>query len=90
MEELVPPYRGEPRLGPEGTVWFLTQRDGSTPGAEFEVFRGMEYLGRVSIPHAVHAFHIRGSTMVVLTDLGSQDEFGFPERGVRLFDIRWP
>jgi len=90
MEELVPPYRGEPRLGPEGTVWFLTRGDGSTPGAEFEVFRGMEYLGRASIPEVVHAFHIRGSTMVVLTDLGSQAEFGFPERGVKLFDIRLP
>lgn len=33
---------------------------------------------------------IRESTMVVLTDLGSQDELGFPERGVKLFDIRLP
>jgi hypothetical protein len=83
-------YQGYPVLGPGETVWLLINGDGETPGSEFEVFRGTEYLGRVPVPDFVHEFDIRGNMLVVLRDSGTLDELGFERKDVAFYDIAFP
>lgn len=88
MSTVAPRYRGNPRVGPEGTLWFLCNTEKGLGVSEFEVFLGTDFFGRISIPEVVHQFDIAGTTLGVIKNAGSLDEFGFEELNLGFFEIQ--